>query len=333
MEFNIGDVARLANVSKATVSAVINSRPGVSPQTRENVLRIIKKINYRPNQVARSLSVRATKSLGLVIKEIDNPHFARVIKGVFNSSSRHGYTVILGSSEHSPEKEQLSVEALLNQRVDGLIISPLQASHSDFGYLAELIARKYPLVTLGEVKNYATSVVDINNEAAAYEAVSYLISKGHRRIAYFSGPPFSAHSKDRLRGYQQALIGHSVPVDNKLILDAGPYFENGYSRGKEIFSSDNKPTAVFCYNDLVAIGLINAVLELGLRAPDDVAVIGFDDIDFCRFARIPLTTVHVPAYQIGEKATEILMMQINNRSSGLVEKILLDTYLVKRESA
>lgn len=333
MDFNIADVARLANVSKATVSAVINNRPGVSPQTRENVLRIIKKLNYRPNLVARSLSVRATKSIGLVIKEIDNPHFARVIKGVFNFYSRQGYTVILGSSEHSPEKEQLSVEALTNQRVDGIIVSPLQSSQSDFGYLAELIARKYPLVTLGEVKNYATNVVDIDNEAAAHKAVSYLISRGHRKIAYLSGPPFSAHSKDRLRGYQQALIDNGLPIDSRFILDAGPYFENGYSRGKQLFSSDDRPTAVFCYNDLVAIGLIQALQELGLRVPEEAAVIGFDDIDFCRFARIPLTTVHVPAYEIGEKAAELLMRQITNRGNGMVEKILLDAYLVKRDSA
>jgi LacI family transcriptional regulator/LacI family repressor for deo operon, udp, cdd, tsx, nupC, and nupG len=333
MEFNIGDVARLANVSKATVSAVINKRPGVATQTRENVLRIIKKLNYRPNQVARSLSVRATKSIGLVIKEIDNPHFARVIKGVFNFSTRHGYTVILGSSEHSPEKEQLSIEALTNQRVDGIIVSPLQYSESDFGYLAELISRKYPLVTLGEVKNYATNVVDINNEAAAYQAVSFLVSRGHRKVAYFCGPTFSAHSKDRLRGYQQALIDHRVPLDSKMILNAGPYFEDGYSNGKQMFAVDERPTAVFCYNDLVAIGLIHAVLELGLRVPDDVAVIGFDDIDFCRFARIPLTTIHVPAYEIGTRAAELLMRQINNRGNGLVEKNLLEAYLVKRESA
>jgi len=330
MEFNIGDVARMASVSKATVSAVINNRPGVAPQTRENVLRVIKKLNYRPNQVARSLSVRATKSIGLVIKEIDNPHFARVIKGVFSASSRHGYTVILGSSEHSPEKENMSVETLTNQRVDGLIVSPLQASHSDFGYLAQLIARNYPLVTLGEVKNYATNVVDINNEAAAHEAVSYLISRGHQKIAYLSGPAFSAH---RLRGYQLALIDHSLPIETKFILDAGPYFENGYTKGKQLFTSSYIPSAVFCYNDLVAIGLVHALQELGFKVPDDVAVIGFDDIDFCQFARIPLTTIHVPAYEIGEKAADLLMRQITNRGNGMVEKNLLDAYLVKRESA
>lgn len=333
MHLTIGDIARLANVSKATVSAVLNDKPGISQQTREKVLDIVKKVNYRPSHVARSLSIRETKSIGLIIKEIVNPYFARIMKGVFDGCTENGYTVLLGSSELSPEKEKQSIETLLNYGVDGLIISPLQGSDIDFSYLANLIRDNYPLVTLNVVQNYPTNVVDIDNTEAAYKGVSYLIDLGHTKIAYFAGPFFSAHSNDRRQGYQQALIDHNLPIQKQYIVQAGSYVEDGYALGKEFFSqNDNFPMAVLCYNDLVAIGLVNVLSELNIAVPEQVSVIGFDDIDFCKSFRIPLTTVHIPAYEIGKAAAELLIKQINHRSKPLNEKVILEASLIKRNS-
>ena len=334
MNLKIDDVAKLANVSKATVSAVLNDKPGVSDSTREKVLDIIKKFNYRPNQIARSLSIKATKSIGLVIKEIDNPYYMKVMRGVFDACSRLGYTVLLGSSELSFSKEEESIETLVNQRVDGLIISPLQGKNRDFSYLAGLQSMQYPLVMLGKITNYNTNVVDIENKRAAYAAVSYLIKSGYQKIAYFTGPKNSLHSEDRAEGYKLALSDNNLPVIDKFIADAGSYFENGYTVGKEMFTRPgDKPSAVFCYNDVVAIGLIEALLELKIKAPGDVAVIGFDNIDFCKYAKIPVTTIDNPAEQIGQKATELLVRQINNREMPLNENIILDTKLIIRSSA
>ena len=333
MKVTITDVARVANVSKASVSAVLNNKPTVSPRTRDKILGVIKKLNYRPNAVARSLSSRKTKSFGLVIKEIDNPYFARVMKGVFDVCCELGYTVLLGSSELSPAQELENIETLASQRVDGLIISPLQGADSDFTYLSDLIHDRYPLVMLGAVKNYTTSVVDIDNISAAYQAVSYLINLGHTEIAYFSGPTYSAHSFDRLQGYQQALIDHKLPIRKDFIINVGSYIENGYQSGKKFYSRQSKrPSAVFCYNDLVAIGLINALIESNINVPDQVSVIGFDDIDICGSIKIPLTTIHVPAYEIGRKASELLIRQIQNSDQLLNEKIILKTRLVQRNS-
>ncbi|MDZ7319702.1 MAG: LacI family transcriptional regulator, partial [candidate division KSB1 bacterium] len=174
MKVTIADVARMANVSKATVSAVLNNKPTVSPQTRELVNEVIRHLNYRPNEIARSLSIRRTKCIGLVIKEIDNPYFAKVMKGVFDVCCEMGYTVLLGSSELSPNQELKSVQTLTHRHVDGLIISPLQGDDIDFSYLGNLLRENYPLVMLGSVKNYITNTVDIDNVKAAYEAVSYL---------------------------------------------------------------------------------------------------------------------------------------------------------------
>ena len=333
MKITIADVAKIATVSKATVSAVINNKPTVSMTTRDKVLKAIEKLNYHPSEIARSLSIQKTKCIGLVIKEIDNPYFAKVMKGVFDVCCQQGYTVLLGSSELSPYQEMQSIETLTHQWVDGLIISPLQGEDIDFKYLANLLQEKYPLVMLGTVKNYQTNLVDINNVTAAYQAVSYLIKFGHTEIAYFSGPSYSAHSMDRLEGYRQSLMDHHLPIRKNYIQQVGSYIADSYQVGKQFFSRiEYKPTAVFCYNDLVAIGLINALTDSGIQVPEQVSVIGFDNIEFCESARIPLTTVDVPTYEIGKRAAELLIKQISNPTEIFNEKVILTAKLVERNS-
>ncbi|MBN2416938.1 LacI family DNA-binding transcriptional regulator [bacterium] len=332
MSITINDVAQLASVSKATVSAVLNNRPGISRSTRQRVLEICARLNYRPSRVARSLSVRETRSIGLVIKEIDNPFFSKVMKGVFDACTSRGYTVLLGSSELSPANEQRSISTLIQQRVDGLIVSPLQGEGVDFTYLYDLRRENYPLVTLGAIAHIPTNVVDIDNVEAAYTAVMHLAER-HHRIACFNGPASSAHTQDRFEGYRRALEEKGLPLHHEDVVPAGSYVENGYDAGKALFSAPGPhPTAVFCYNDLVAFGLINALDELGLRTPDDVAVCGFDGVAHCDLARVPLTTVQVPAYEIGRTAALLLIRQIGDKESFLNERILLEARLVPRQS-
>ncbi len=329
----IDDIARLASVSKATVSAVLNDKPGVARLTRDRVAAIIDRFNYQPSHVARSLSVRSTKSIGLVIKEIDNPYYTRIMRGVFDACSRRGYTVFLGSSELTFVQEEKSIQAMVNQQVDGLILTPLQGGNRDITYLATLIARKFPLVLIGEVKNLQTGVVTILNADAAYEAVSYLIQQGRRDIAYFAGPATSMHNDERYEGYRRALAEHELAISPRYVREAGSYFEGGRKEGLELFGGPGeKPTAVFCYNDLVAIGLINALQELKIRVPEDVAVIGFDNIDFCRYANVPLTTIENPAAAMGEAAADLLIGQIEQGDRFVPERITLNARLIKRSS-
>jgi DNA-binding LacI/PurR family transcriptional regulator len=189
------------------------------------------------------------------------------------------------------------------------------------------------VVVLGEVKNYSTSRVDIDNIKAAYDAVSYLIKLGHRRIAHFAGPVHSGHGQKRLEGYKQALIDNNIPINKKHILSVEPYILSGFKAGIELFSKNSKlPSAVFCYNDLVAVGLINALLELKIRVPEKVSVIGFDNIDFSKFVKIPLTTIQMPAYEIGETAATLIINQITNSSAPLNENIVLEHKLIERNS-
>ncbi|MCA9735076.1 MAG: LacI family DNA-binding transcriptional regulator [Deferribacteres bacterium] len=334
MRLKIDDIARLANVSKATVSAVINEKSGVAAKTRKNVLDIIERFDYRPNHVARSLSKRATKSIGLVIKEIDNPFYTKIMRGVFDTCSQRGYSVFLGSSELLWEQEEKIIDVFVGQQVDGLIVTPLHGVTRDFKNILNLISRKFPLVTVGEIKNYKTNNVCIDNVQAARRAVSYLIERGHKHIAYFAGPENSLNSEQRLHGYEYALSDAGLPVQKKYVLRTGSNFDDGYSIGEHLFSKRGElPTAVFCYNDLLAIGLIQALQKLGFKIPEDIAVIGFDNIDFSRFANIPLTTVMNPARELGEKAAKLLLQQIENPAHSHPEQVVLDAPLIVRNSA
>lgn len=333
MRMTISDIAKLANVSKSAVSIVINNKTGVSERTRTKVLETIRKFNYSPNQLAQSLAAKETKSIGLIIKEIDNPYFAKVMKGVYDACSELGYSVLLGSSELSSDKEAEIINTLLSKRVDGLLISPLQNEKANFTYLAEILNDNFPLVILGAIQNYYTNSVDIDNAKAAYDAVSYLIKLGHTKIAHFAGPVHSGHGQKRLEGYKHALIDNQIPINNSFIIPVEPYTSNGHRAGLDLFSNNtDKPTAVFCYNDLVAIGLINALSELKIKVPGTVSVVGFDNIDFSGYVKIPLTTIQMPAYEIGKVATNLLIKQITSSAAPLNENVILEHKLIERES-
>ena len=333
MNLTISDIAKLANVSKSAVSIVLNNKPGVSEKTRKKVLEIVKKYNYNPSQIAQSLVARKTKSIGLIITEIDNPFFTKVMKGVYDTCSESGYTVLIGSSELSPQKEKDIIENFKSKRIDGFIISPLRGEGVDYLYLSNLLKENFPFVMLRNVANYTINLVDIDNFKAAYEAVSYLIKNGHEEIAYFSGPVHSGHSIERLEGYKQALIDNNIKIREEFIIEAGSYLPDGYRTGKKFIAEMRQlPSAVFCYNDLVAIGLINALNELHIDVPDRISIMGFDNIDFSEYIKNPLTTVNMPAYEIGKTAANLLLEQISEPSQFLNKKITLEAHLVERSS-
>jgi len=328
----ISDIAKLANVSKSAVSIVLNNKTGVSEKTRAKVLETIKKYNYNPNQLAQSLASKETKSIGLIIKEIDNPYFSKVMKGVFDACSELGYSVLVGTSELSTDKESEIVNTLLSKRVDGIIISPLKSGELDLSYFSNLFNENIPWVVLGKT-SILGNYVDIDNIKAAYDAVTYLINLGHREIAHIAGPSYSGHGLKRLEGYKQALSDNNIPINSDLIIPVDPYTANGYLAGKELLSlKDQNPTAVFCYNDLVAIGLINSLTENNIKVPDDISIIGFDNIDFSEYLKIPLTTVHMPAYEIGKAAAVLLIKQLSSGSVPLNESVVLEHKIIERNS-
>jgi len=325
----IHDVAERAGVSIGTVSAVINHKNTVSKKTRRKVLQAIGELNYRPSAAARRrLQPAAEKSIGLVIKEVHNNYFADVIIGVQQAATARGYNVLVVSSERTYQLEQELVELLVAKDVEGIIINPLLDEDTDLSHLFEVKRRNIPLVLLESVRGMQASMVDVDNIEAAKAAVEYLIDRGHKRIVHFSGPQYSMHSMERVEGVRRAFSGQRLVFGDDDVVPAGARLEDGYRSGLAL----NRPTAVTCYNDLVALGVMRALRELGLRVPDDVSVIGYDDIDMASYASVPLTTVRVPKEEMGRQAAEILIQHIEALDAGTIEKVCLQAKLIVRES-
>ncbi len=331
----IDDVARQAGVSKATVSAVLNNTGSVKATTRDQVVSVIELLNYRPTQLAGRSAARRVKSIGLLIKEIDNPYYAEIVLGARGLASQNGYTLLVASSEGEYEAERRAIELLQAKDIDGLVATPVLDEHADLSHFFELKRRNFPFVLLEEVLGVPASLVDVDNSAGSRKAVEYLIEQGHTRIAHFAGPRYSMHSQERIDGVRHACSASRLIFTDYDIVPAGAHLADGYRAALEYFRDrpeSERPTAVTCYNDLVAIGVCRALRELGLGVPDDVSVIGFDDIPVLEYFPTPLTTVHVPKFRMAEIATGMLIRHVESKTSIPPQKVYLDAELVIRGS-
>lgn len=332
---SISDVARLAGVSKATVSAVLNNRPTVRGSTRARVLAVMEQLNYRPSGLATRAGAGGSRSIGLLIKEIDNPYYQEIAAGARKEARERGYVLLVTSSEGSYAAEHEAIELLRNKDVDGLIVTPVMDSSADLSHLFELKRRNFPFVLLEEIRGVQASLVDVDNGEASRRAVAYLIDQGHTRIAHFAGPEYSMHSAERIEGVRRAYSESRLVFHRELIVPAGAHLEDGYRAGLGYFGGRTReelPTAVTCYNDLVALGLCRALEELGLRVPADVSVIGFDDLDLLRYLPVPLTSVRVPKFEMGERAVRMLTRHIESPQVLPPEKVSLEATLTLRAS-
>ncbi len=331
----IDDVARQAGVSKATVSAVLNNTGSVKGSTRDQVVSVMEMLNYRPTQLAGRSSARRVKSIGLLIKEIDNPYYAEIVLGARTLASQNGYTLLVASSEGEFEAERRAIELLQAKDVDGLVATPVLDQHADLSHFFELKRRNFPFVLLEEVLGVPASLVDVDNSAGSRKAVEYLIEQGHTRIAHFAGPSYSMHSQERIDGVRHACSASHLVFTDFDIVRAGAHLADGYRAALEYFRNrpeGERPTAVTCYNDLVAIGVCRALRELGLGVPEDVSVIGFDDIPLLEYFPVPLTTVRVPKFRMAEIATEMLIKHVESKTAIPPQKVYLDAELMVRAS-
>lgn len=336
----ITDVAERAGVSNATVSAVINDKATVKEATRKRVLEAISQLNYRPSGSAqRRFQAAPQRTIGLVVKEVDNPYFADIYLGAREVANRHGYAVFIASSESDFKAEHRVVDLFASRDIDGLIINPLLDEEADLSHIFELKRRNIPFVLLESVFGLQANIVDVDNVEASKEATRFLIEQGHEHILHFAGPKYSTHSDERIEGFRRAFSESSFAFRQDAIVYAGAHLQDGYDRGLEYFGQRraNMPTAVTCYNDLVAIGLMKALRSLDLRVPDDISVIGYDDIRMADYLPIPLTTVRVPQIEMGAKAAELLIRQIEGADGRkgeprTPERVILQAELVVRES-
>lgn len=330
----IHDVASLSGVSIGTVSAVLNRKGTVSKSTRRRVLQAMSDLHYRPSAAARRrLQPTVEKSIGLIVKEINNPYFSDIIVGAQEAARKLDYNVLVAHSERSYEFEQQLTELLVAKDVDGLIINPLLNDETDLSHLFEIRRSNIPLVLIESVRGIHASMVDIDNVAAEKEAVEHLIGQGHKRIAHFAGPQYSMHSDERIEGFRRAYMAQRLILEEDGIVHAGASLEDGYAAGHAFFRDRaDRPTAVTCYNDLVAIGLMRALRELGINVPGDVSIIGFDDIEISSYLAVPLTSVRSPRREIGRRATQMLIQHVEAVDTVMPEKVILKAELVVRDS-
>lgn len=329
MTVTINDIAKAANVSKATVSYVLNDKPGVSEKTRRKILQIIKELNYFPNAVARGLAGKTIGMLGLVIPDITDMFYASIIRGVEQAANSFHYTLNLCTTHADPEKEREVVDLFTSGRVDGLIV---MTYHLQKDYLAALKERSIPFVFIDSpIEDESIYTVIVDNKKAGYTATEYLINAGHREIAFIHGSRDAWDNDYRFQGYCQALRDHGLVLRNHLIKTGDFQRFEGYQAAKGLLISSQRPTAIFAANDQMALGVLHAASELGLKIPEDLAVIGFDDIEAAALVDPALTTVSQPTLEMGKKAVELVVALINGKKP-LPRKILLQTSLIERET-
>jgi DNA-binding LacI/PurR family transcriptional regulator len=328
------DVAKLAGVSRTTVSFVLNDVPDVkiSQETRQRVLEAARELNYYPTAAARSLASGKTHRIGLILGEGQKRLSADAflpgfLQGVTASVHQRGYLVVLQMAEDVPSHEAFA-RLLREQQVDGLILS---GPRSGDPVLAELAEEHFPLILHGRLADSTLPCVDVDNKAGAYQAVTHLIGLGHRRIGFISNAPLSySGTQDRFAGYKQSLAEFDLPLDGELVRTAAFLPETGRAAMEGLLALSRRPTAVFVASDVVATGAMAAIRDDGLRIPEDMAVVGFDDIFLAAHLRPPLTTVRVPAYGLGWTAAQVLISLIEGDED--VSSVVLETELVVRES-
>ncbi|MGQ9778510.1 MAG: LacI family DNA-binding transcriptional regulator [Bacillota bacterium] len=327
------DIAREAGVSFNTVSRALNDKPDISEETKRRVLEVARRLDYRPNQLARGLRRRRTATIGVVVADLANPFFAEVVEGIDRVCTARGYGLVLANTEEDPARELAAVHSLVERQVDGVLLAPTQR---DLASLHYLVKRGVPFSLLARFfKDFAAQAVINDDREGARLAVAHLLSRGHRRILFLNGPPYNSSALLRLEGYRLAHAEAGLPVDETLILTTNARMDGGETAVEAALRNGLEFTAVFCFSDYVGFGAIRALRRAGLRIPADVAVMGYDDVALAELVNPPLSTVRITKTRLGATAAEILLARIEDGTSQEQEKegpITLPPELVVRES-
>lgn len=332
MKVTITDIADIAGVSVATVSRVINNKSkGVSDATRQRIWKIIEENNFQPSAIARGLVTKTSKIIGLLIPDITNPYYPALAKGVEDAATDKGYNVILCDGGNSPDKERSHLDFLNEHYVSGIIYSNAQEiSEATFEQL-----KKRKMTTIFVDSKTATGRaynVHVDNKKAMKEVVKYLHDSGHRRIAFLGGNPESYSTIRRFEGYLEALDDLYIAYDDDLVVNGDYIIGTARKKVRELLSRNVDFTALICCNDLMAIGAYEVFEEQGMQVPEDVSVVGFDDIYMARHMKPRLTTVKQPAYEMGRTSAETLIAIIEGKDKGLDKNIVFDTEFKVRDS-
>jgi LacI family transcriptional regulator len=317
---SIYDVARESSVSVFTVSAVVNNKSHVGKRLRDRVEAAIRKLNYRPNLVARSLAKQRTHTIGMIVPDIANPFFPMVVRGAEDAAQKHGYNLLLCNSDDSLDKEENAIELFLSKRVDGILLTKasedfrpsIRQMIKEVNIPFVLVMRTYPKLT--------NDAVITDDYHGAYEAVSHLARSGRQRIGLISGPLKVSNAMARWQGFHDALKAQNLPLEPELIIEGDYRIESGVRAGHSLLS--HRPDGIYVANHLMTIGLLKAAEEMGLKCPEDFGLVSFDDYPWLGIFRPRLTTVELPKHQLGSEAAELLIRRIaGDTSKAVVRKL------------
>ncbi|HEX2911101.1 MAG TPA: LacI family DNA-binding transcriptional regulator [Chloroflexia bacterium] len=330
---NIQDVAKLAGVSISTVSRVLNGTAKVNGELRQRVEEAMETLAYQPNPAARSLRTNRSRIIGLLIPDFQNPFFMKLIQGVEDEAHLHDYSLLLYNSNEDIKREQRNLQVLYNERVAGAIIVPTKEQMGT-ATLKKFRERDIALVAVDRrITDNSIDAVLVDNIRGSREAVGHLIANGYRRIGVITGPTNLTTGRERLEGYQQALQEAGISLDAELVR-SGPFtFESGQKLAEELLNLNPVIEAIFACNNVLTLGAVDAVQNRNLRIPDDMALVGFDDVGWAALGSISLSTVIQPAYELGKTAAQRLFHHLQNPGIQTRQEIILAPSLVIRGSS
>lgn len=326
----IRDVAKLAGVSPITVSRVVNGADSVTEDTRQRVRQAIDQLHYVPNTLARSLRSHQSHTIALIVSDITNPFWTTVARGVEDTAAENDYRTMLCNTDEDSVKETTYLNLLVERRVDGMIIAP---TTSDKKQLAVLKMQQVPCVLIDRrVSGFEADLVCGDGRKGARLLLDHLIDLGHRRIALINGPSTISSAQDRAEGYCDSLLAHSLAVDESLMFQGDFKQESGYRLTGQALTCEPRPTAIFAANNFIALGVLQALQESGLRVPQDMALVCIDDIPFLSAIDPFLTVAAQPAYEMGEAAAHLLVERLTTHRAGKAREVVLPPQLIIRRS-
>jgi len=327
----IRDVAKRAGVAPITVSRVINGSRNVSEATRARVQEAIDELGYVPNRLARSLRLKRTHTLALVVTDITNPFWTTVVRGAEDAAQDAGFNVILCNTDESEAKQERYLDVMLQKQVDGILLVPARTRHELLEWIRK---QRTPVVVLD--RRFYSGEVDVvrgDSEGGAYELIRHLLSLGHRRIAVLSGPRDVSTSADRVAGCRRAFKEAGLEVPPEWVRYGAFSQESGYEMAHRVLAASPRPTAVFAANNFIAVGALRAIRDAGLSVPEDVSVVGFDDRASDLVIEPFLTVADQPAYEMGRRAARLLLDRLSGAAADGCQEIVLSTKIIVRKSS
>jgi DNA-binding LacI/PurR family transcriptional regulator len=325
----IKDVAQFAGVSPATVSRVLSDKGLVRESTRTRVLAAIRELGYKPSRVARSLRVRSSQIIGLIISDIENPFFTSLVRAVEDVAYEHGYAIFLCNSDEDREKESLYIDLMIAEQVAGVILTATQETGSS---CCKLVQTGTPTVSVDRrVLDCELDTVVLDNIQGAFNLTEHLIQMGHTRIGVITGLTSMTTGRERYEGYCEALSAYQIPYEPELVKFGQPTVETGHQHTQALLSLDNPPSALFTGNNMFTVGALHAIREAGLQIPDDISIVAFDDPEWTTLIDPMLTVVAQPTYELGQKAAQLILQRIANTTHPC-ETIVLPPRMMYRNS-